>query len=134
MSSSARGPDTPPSGRPLLMLEVVGVATALGVLTSFAQGWLPDELGSLANSIGPWAAVAVPARAAGAATGAGRVVGALSSASSSATASPRSSGATPPGSVLRLHALRRLAVAGAAGVVVGAVLLLGLRSDRLTLV
>lgn len=34
------------------------VALALGVLTAYAQEWLPAELGSLANSSGSWALVA----------------------------------------------------------------------------
>lgn len=34
------------------------MALALGVLTAFAQGWLPPQLGSLANSSGSWALVA----------------------------------------------------------------------------
>ena len=34
------------------------VGFALGVLTVFAQGWLPDEMGSLANSSGSWSLVA----------------------------------------------------------------------------
>jgi hypothetical protein len=40
-------------------LGIVGiVALSLGVLTAYAQEWLPDELGSLANSSGSWALVA----------------------------------------------------------------------------
>jgi hypothetical protein len=34
------------------------VALALGVLTAYAQGWLPQKMGSLANSAGSWALVA----------------------------------------------------------------------------
>ena len=34
------------------------MALALGVLTAYAQGWLPERLGSLANSAGTWALVA----------------------------------------------------------------------------
>ena len=34
------------------------VGFALGILTVFAQGWLPQELGSLANSSGSWALIA----------------------------------------------------------------------------
>ena len=30
----------------------------MGVLTAYAQGWLPEQLGSLANSAGTWALVA----------------------------------------------------------------------------
>ena len=37
---------------------VVAVALALGGLTSFLQTWLPFEAASLANSAGPWCAVA----------------------------------------------------------------------------
>ena len=37
---------------------VVLVALSLGVLTAFAQEWLPPELSSLANSSGSWALVA----------------------------------------------------------------------------
>ncbi len=37
---------------------VVGVSLLLGVLTAYAQGWLPERLGSLANSAGTWALVA----------------------------------------------------------------------------
>jgi Family of unknown function (DUF6518) len=37
---------------------VVLVGLALGILTSYAQGWLPDEIRSFANSSGPWALVA----------------------------------------------------------------------------
>ena len=33
---------------------VVGAALALGVLTAYAQGWLPERMGSLANSAGSW--------------------------------------------------------------------------------
>ena len=40
-------------------LGLVGaVGLLLGVLTAYAQGWLPLELGSLANSAGSWALVA----------------------------------------------------------------------------
>lgn len=42
----------------LLLLKVGLVALALGVLTAFAQGWLPAQVGSLANSSGSWAMVA----------------------------------------------------------------------------
>jgi hypothetical protein len=34
------------------------VAVALGILTAYAQEWLPEDLGSLANSAGPWVVVA----------------------------------------------------------------------------
>lgn len=44
----------------------VAVGLATGALTAYAQGWLGDGLGSLANSAGPWAlaatAVALGAR------------------------------------------------------------------------
>lgn len=42
----------------VLLLEVASLAAAGGALTAFAQGWLPDEVGSLANSAGTWALVA----------------------------------------------------------------------------
>ncbi len=42
----------------LASLVVTGAAFALGVLTAYAQGWLPQQVGSLANSSGPWALVA----------------------------------------------------------------------------
>jgi Family of unknown function (DUF6518) len=38
---------------------VCGAGFALGVLTAFAQAWLPHEMGSLANSSGSWALVAL---------------------------------------------------------------------------
>ena len=34
------------------------VAFTLGVLTAYAQGWLPEQVGSLANSSGSWALAA----------------------------------------------------------------------------
>ena len=37
---------------------VVVVAFVLGVVTAYAQGWLPEEMGSLANSAGTWTPVA----------------------------------------------------------------------------
>lgn len=37
---------------------VASVSFGLGVLTAYAQGWLPEEVGSLANSSGSWALVA----------------------------------------------------------------------------
>lgn len=40
------------------MLATAGVALVVGILTAYAQGWLPDELRSLANSVAPWALVA----------------------------------------------------------------------------
>lgn len=45
-----------PTGARLGLVGVVGLA--LGVLTAYAQGWLPPELRSLANSAGSWALVA----------------------------------------------------------------------------
>jgi hypothetical protein len=38
-------------------LTVAAAGFVLGILTSYAQGWLPSEMGSLANSSGPWALV-----------------------------------------------------------------------------
>jgi hypothetical protein len=35
-----------------------GVGVALGMLTAYAQGWLGDGTGSLANSAGPWSVAA----------------------------------------------------------------------------
>jgi hypothetical protein len=44
----------------------VAAGLALGALTAYAQGWLPHQIGSLANSSGPWLlvgfAVALTAR------------------------------------------------------------------------
>jgi hypothetical protein len=37
---------------------VVITAVALGVATAYAQEWLPQQIGSLANSAGPWVLVA----------------------------------------------------------------------------
>jgi Family of unknown function (DUF6518) len=37
---------------------VAAVALVLGFLTAYAQAWLPEDLGSLANSSGVWALVA----------------------------------------------------------------------------
>jgi hypothetical protein len=37
---------------------VVAAALTFGVLTAYAQGWLPQPMGSLANSAGSWALVA----------------------------------------------------------------------------
>ena len=45
-----------PLVRRLLLAGVV--SAALGVLTAYAQGWLPEQIGSLANSSGSWALVA----------------------------------------------------------------------------
>ena len=46
----------PWSGRATLL--VVSIAVFLGVVTAFAQGWLPEQVGSLANSSGSWALLA----------------------------------------------------------------------------
>lgn len=47
-------------GHPIgLMLVVILTGTGLGVLTAYAQAWLPEPVGSLANSSGPWCVVAV---------------------------------------------------------------------------
>ncbi len=47
------------AGSTLLGLLLVGAAgLALGVLTAYAQAWLPEDLGSLANSSGTWALIA----------------------------------------------------------------------------
>ncbi|GAB3208629.1 hypothetical protein GCM10027294_19870 [Marinactinospora endophytica] len=53
----------PPAASPLasiaaLALTVVG-GVAIGVLTSFGQGWLPSALNSLANSAGSWSVAAL---------------------------------------------------------------------------
>lgn len=49
----------PAPRRPLVVLSAVAAAgLALGVLTAYAQGWLPDEIGSLANSSGAWTVLA----------------------------------------------------------------------------
>lgn len=37
---------------------MAGLALALGVLTAYAQGWLPDRVASLANSSGSWVLIA----------------------------------------------------------------------------
>src|SRR5262245_55655041 len=41
------------------MVRCFAIAFALGVLTAYAQGWLPDGVGSLANSSGTWVLIAV---------------------------------------------------------------------------
>jgi uncharacterized protein DUF6518 len=42
-----------------IRLVIIGViALALGVLTAYAQGWLPDQASSAANSVGTWALIA----------------------------------------------------------------------------
>ncbi|MDP9234529.1 MAG: DUF6518 family protein [Actinomycetota bacterium] len=42
-----------------LLLLVGGTGTGLGILTAYAQGWLPQQVGSLANSSGSWCIVAI---------------------------------------------------------------------------
>jgi hypothetical protein len=45
--------------RPGALTATVGLlGLALGVLTAYGQGWLPQEVGSLANSSGSWALAA----------------------------------------------------------------------------
>lgn len=62
---------------PTVVVAVV-VALALGALTSSAQGWLPEQVASLANSAAPWCAVAfllaLPARSARSAAAIGALV------------------------------------------------------------
>lgn len=41
-----------------MLAQVVGVGLAIGGLTAFAQGWLPAQMGPLANSAGSWVLVA----------------------------------------------------------------------------
>lgn len=60
----------------LLLLCTVVWSLAAGAATSFGQGWLPPEAGSLANSAGPWCAIAFLS-----ALVAGRAAAALASAS-----------------------------------------------------
>lgn len=43
---------------PVVLAQVVGVGFATGGLTAYAQGWLPAQVGSLANSAGSWVLVA----------------------------------------------------------------------------
>jgi hypothetical protein len=48
-----------PIRRPIgLIIVVAVVGTGIGVSTAYAQAWLPDQLGSLANSSGSWCLVA----------------------------------------------------------------------------
>jgi len=54
------------------------VGLALGVLTAYAQNWLPQELGSLANSSGSWALVAFGLALLGRSIGVAAVCGSLS--------------------------------------------------------
>ena len=41
-----------------MLAQVIGVGLVAGGLTAFAQGWLPAQVGSLANSAGSWVLVA----------------------------------------------------------------------------
>lgn len=41
-----------------MLVPVAAVSLVLGGLTAYAQQWLPDELGSLANSSGSWVLIA----------------------------------------------------------------------------
>ncbi|MDT7536522.1 MAG: hypothetical protein QOI82_107 [Actinomycetota bacterium] len=63
----------PEAGAFGLLITVTFCAGAIGLLTAFAQQWLPKQIGSLANSAGPWAvvafALALPARRAAVASG-----------------------------------------------------------------
>lgn len=59
-------------------LLVASVSFLLGVLTAYAQGWLPEQMGSLANSSGSWALVAFVLAMLTATPVAGSVAGALS--------------------------------------------------------
>ncbi|MCU1591796.1 MAG: rane protein [Frankiales bacterium] len=56
----------PEPGSGLVVLYAVAAGLVGGVLTSYAQGWLPSQVGSLANSAGPWCLIAflaaLPAR------------------------------------------------------------------------
>jgi hypothetical protein len=52
------GRETSYTATGMYAVVVCVVGFALGVLTVFAQGWLPDEMGSLANSSGSWSLVA----------------------------------------------------------------------------
>jgi hypothetical protein len=57
---------------------VASVSFFLGVLTAYAQGWLPEQIGSLANSSGSWALVAFLLAMLAITPVAGSVAGALS--------------------------------------------------------
>ena len=59
-------------------LLVASVSFFLGVLTAYAQGWLPEQIGSLANSSGSWALVAFLLAMLAITPVAGSVAGALS--------------------------------------------------------
>jgi len=41
-----------------VLVPVAAIALVLGGLTAYAQQWLPEQLGSLANSAGPWVLIA----------------------------------------------------------------------------
>lgn len=63
MDDTAAAPAAPPAVRaPLTPFQALGAALAggllVGFLTSFAQGWLPDALSSMANSGGSWSLAA----------------------------------------------------------------------------
>ncbi|MFL1377460.1 MULTISPECIES: DUF6518 family protein [unclassified Nocardiopsis] len=63
MDDTAAAPAAPPAARaPLTPFQALGLALAGGLLvgftTSFAQGWLPDALSSMANSGGSWSLAA----------------------------------------------------------------------------
>jgi hypothetical protein len=48
----------PGLGRAVVILATsASAALLIGVLTAYSQAWVPEELGSLANSVGPWALV-----------------------------------------------------------------------------
>lgn len=59
-------------------LLVAGLAFALGVLTSYAQGWLPEQVAALANSSGSWVVIAFLLALLGATAVAAAVFGSLS--------------------------------------------------------
>src|ERR1700754_3548808 len=50
--SGVRSPESGPASATARAAVAVAAGLALGVLTAYAQGWLPAELGSLANSAG----------------------------------------------------------------------------------
>lgn len=52
------GPNRSRSSELGVLVGAAAVAAGLGILTAFAQGWLPDGVRSIANSSGPWALVA----------------------------------------------------------------------------
>lgn len=65
-ASVSIAPPAGPTGDVAVLGSVLVAAGAAGALTAYAQGFLPDELGSLANSVGTWTLVgfvlALPAR------------------------------------------------------------------------